>query len=98
MAKESYTCFVISPIGNKMGDAEQQKKYEHFSNVLEFLIMPALRFAEFQQENIVRSDKESRVGRISETIMSHLKQDDLCPNIQMQLLQRQIVLVRSFLP
>ncbi len=78
MLKDDYTCFIIAPIGNKYGDSDQQKKYEHFSTVLEYLILPSLRLVGFKPENIIRSDSESGVGKISESIMSHLRQDDLC--------------------
>ena len=81
MSKDSpnnFTCFIISPIGNKLGDGEQQKKYQQFRDVFDYLVMPALRLAGFNEDNIIRSDQESGVGRISKSIMAHLKQDDLC--------------------
>lgn len=81
MSKDSsnnYSCFIISPIGNKLGDGEQQKKYQQFRDVFDYLIMPALSLAGFNEDNIIRSDQEYGVYRISESIMKHLKQDELC--------------------
>lgn len=78
MLNDNYTCFIISPIGNRLGDDKEKGRYQHFKSVFDYLILPALRYAGFKEQNILRSDNETRVGRISESIMAHLKQDDLC--------------------
>lgn len=78
MSENDYTCFVISPIGNRFGDKEEQVRFDAFKRVYEYLIMRSLRLAGFKQENIIRSGVEIRGGKITENIMGHLKNDDLC--------------------
>jgi len=78
MLNNNYTCFIISPIGNRLGDDKEKERYQRFKSVFDYLILPALRLAGFQEGNIIRSDYEAKTGRISESIVTHLKQDDLC--------------------
>ena len=78
MAQNNYTCFIISRIGNKMGSNEDRKVYEEAYTVLNALILPTLRICGFQEENVVRSDQDANPGRITDSIQTHLREDDLC--------------------
>ena len=68
-----YTCFVISPLGS-----EDSSERSHADAVLNFLIIPVLTKCGFAKDCITRSDKLSGIGRISEQIMGHIKNADLC--------------------
>lgn len=72
-SNKEYTCFFITPIGEP--DSPERKNSDM---VLKNLITPALRLCGFQGENIVRSDKEEKPGRITERMIQHIKNDDLC--------------------
>lgn len=72
-APKEYTCFFITPIGEPDSPARRNADL-----VLRRLITPALRQCGFLKENIIRSDTESKPGRISERIDQHIRNDDLC--------------------
>lgn len=68
-----YTCFFISPIGEP-----NTPERRHSDFMMKRIIVPALRLCNFREENIVRSDNETTTGKISESMMNHLQNDDLC--------------------
>ena len=68
-----YSCFFITPIGDP--DTPERKNSDM---VLNYLIIPALRQCGFLKDNIVRSDKEAKTGRITERMELHIRNDDLC--------------------
>lgn len=68
-----YTCFVISPLGG-----EESSERSRSDSVLNFLIIPVLTKCGFTKDCIIRSDKISETGKISEQIVGHIKNDDLC--------------------
>jgi len=70
---KEYTCFFITPIGQ--ADSPTRKNSDL---VLGRLITPALRQCGFLKDNIIRSDTESKPGRISDRIDQHIRNDDLC--------------------
>lgn len=69
----SYTCFVISPIGEP--DSEVRNNADE---VLEYLIIPALRNCGFALENIIRADKLYSPGSINSDIIAFIRSSDLC--------------------
>lgn len=69
----SYSCFVISPIGAP--DSEIRNMADE---VLDYLIIPALRNCGFSPENIIRADKLYSPGSINSDIVSLIKSSDLC--------------------
>ena len=68
-----YTCFVISPLGG-----EESSERSRSDSVLNFLVIPVLTKCGFTKDCIIRSDKISETGKISEQIVGHIKNDDLC--------------------
>ena len=70
---QKYTCFVISPLGQE-GSPERMNA----DQVLDYLIIPTLTRCGFSKENIVRSDKIAKPGRISEHIASCIETSELC--------------------
>jgi tetratricopeptide (TPR) repeat protein len=64
------TCFLISPIGDK--DSEVRKNAD---DLLELIIEPALEKYAF---NIIRADKLSTVSSITNDIINHVQNSDLC--------------------
>ena len=73
MKDNKYTCFVISPLG---GDGSPERI--HADNVLEYLIIPTLTRCGFSKDDIMRSDKIAKPGRISEQIARHIETSELC--------------------
>ena len=69
----SYTCFVISPIGKPDSDVRNDA-----DEVLDYLIIPALRNCGFSPENIIRADKLYSPGSINSDIITLIKSSDLC--------------------
>lgn len=69
----SYSCFVISPIGDP--DSEVRNMAD---DVLDYLIIPALRNCGFATENIIRADKLYSPGSINSDIIALIKSSDLC--------------------
>lgn len=70
---QKYTCFVISPLGDD-GSPERI----HADHVLNYLIIPTLTRCGFAKDDIVRSDKIAKPGRISEQIARHIETSELC--------------------
>lgn len=68
-----YNCFVISPIGDP--DSEIRKAADE---LLEYLIIPALRNCDFSPNNIIRADKMYSPGSINSDILALIKSCDLC--------------------
>ena len=69
----SYTCFVISPIGDPGSEVRNMA-----DDVLDYLIIPALRNCGFMPENIIRADKLYSPGSINQDIISLVRSSDLC--------------------
>lgn len=69
----AYSCFVISPIGTP--DSEIRNMADE---VLDYLIIPALRNCGFSPENIIRADKLYSPGSINSDIIALIKSSDLC--------------------
>lgn len=69
----SYTCFVISPIGEPGSSVRNDA-----DDVLDYLIIPALRNCGFASENIIRADKLYSPGSINSDIIALIKSSDLC--------------------
>lgn len=68
-----HNCFVISPIGDP--DSEVRKAADE---LLEYLIIPALRNCDFSPNNIIRADKMYSPGSINSDILALIKSCDLC--------------------
>lgn len=69
----TYNCFVISPIG-----APDSSIRNMADEVLDYLIIPALRNCGFSPENIIRADKLYSPGSINSDIIALIKSSDLC--------------------
>lgn len=69
----TYSCFVISPIGAPDSDIRNMA-----DEVLDYLIIPALRNCGFSPENIIRADKLYSPGSINSDIIALIKSSDLC--------------------
>lgn len=69
----SYNCFIISPIG-----APDSEIRNNADDVLDYLIIPALRNCGFSVENIIRADKLYSPGSINSDIVTFIKSADLC--------------------
>ncbi len=63
-------CFLISPIG-----AEGSAIREHADDVFDFIIMPAMREVGMEA---IRSDRLNEPGQISDVMLRHIFEDDLC--------------------
>lgn len=68
-----HNCFVISPIGDP--DSEIRKAAD---DLLEYLVIPALRNCDFLPNNIIRADKMYSPGSINSDILALIKSCDLC--------------------
>lgn len=68
-----YNCFVISPIGEP--DSEIRAAAD---DLLEYLVIPALKNCGFSPNNIVRADKLYSPGSINSDILALIKSSDLC--------------------
>jgi len=69
----TYSCFVISPIGAP--DSEIRNLAD---DVLDYLIIPALRNCGFSTENIIRADRLYSPGSINSDIIALIRSSDLC--------------------
>lgn len=69
----TYSCFVISPIGTPGSDTRNMA-----DEVLDYLIIPALRNCGFSPENIIRADKLYSSGNINSDIITLINSSDLC--------------------
>ena len=69
----NYSCFVISPIG-----APDSTIRNLADEVLEYLIIPALRNCGFSVENIIRADRLYSPGSINSDIIALIRSSDLC--------------------
>lgn len=68
-----HNCFVISPIGDP--DSEIRKAAD---DLLDYLVIPALRNCDFSPKNIIRADKMYSPGSINSDILALIKSCDLC--------------------
>lgn len=69
----NYSCFVVSPIGAP--DSEIRNLADE---VLDYLIIPALRNCGFSVENIIRADRLYSPGSINSDIIALIRSSDLC--------------------
>ena len=75
MTENTYTCFFISPIGDK--DSPER---EHSDMVMEVLLRPALAecMSGVQCSSVIVRSDELNTPHITEEMIRHLKGDDLC--------------------
>lgn len=73
MPKKERTCFFISPIKEK--DSPERKRSDLVKKIL---IIPALEACGFEEKNVVRADEDVVTGRITENMVRHIQEDDLC--------------------